>query len=985
MLNAPAYAESFHFTITSDQRGGSNAVESGVYFSRTLQAINREVNGPGAFHVSVGDIDYAATNPSNRALIDANFGSNFPWFGVVGNHDAESPSTDMVWLRNEYNNGNNSGRTPLHDIFPPTNPGPDGSVETTYSWDYTNAHFIVLNCYWNGESDDPDDDSDNGLSHGDDSGDITPQLLDWLEDDLADTNKPFTFIFVHEPAFPYNHHYGDSLDNYPGNRDAFWSLLESEKVTAVFVGHTHYYFKHLGGGGQAPDYPAHTYWYPEHNSWRTQDPNFSGFYGRVWQISMGNAGWEPGGVTAGPTPADNLPSSLQWNGLEFIDVNVSEDFATVRVYRDVNHLSPGSDTGLNFVLDDTIIMLPSTAPVVCGYVLDSNDAPIEGVYLSAETDGGSNATDANGYYEVPVPNNWSGTIWPKKSYCIFEPNSLSYTNVTSDIVEQNYTAIYTPPAELPEVSIKGAWVAGTTHTKESGSNRALVFIAHAEHTGSVTLNSVTYGGQTMTKVIDRIVSSGTTRTYVAAFILNDAGITAASSTTFSPSWSATPYYGTAYESVFLQNVNQSSLTGATASNAISSGATITTSALANSDGDMVIDAATCSNTGTYTTNNGFVKAIDLSRTNFDGVSGYKSATGAEEIPSVTHSTSTGRQPLIGLVVKVVHIEASNPTPADLATGVSIDADLSWTAGYGAISHDVYFGTNPSPGLDEFKGNQTGTTFDPGILSYSTTYYWRIDEHDAVSIITGEVWSFTTAAPPPPPPGKATNPNPVDGATNVDLNINISWTAGSGATSHLVYFGTSSPGTYRGEQTGTSYDPPETLSSNTIYYWRIDEKNSGGTTTGEVWSFTTTASAPVVLLQDGFETNFDKWTDGGTTDWDRATNQKHSGSYSAHAGSSDNDLISDNLNTTGKTSITIDFWFRDDDIDNDDNIYLQLYNGSAYNNYYELGNSTEDTWNHYTVTITDSQYMRSNFRIKFEGTSIDSGENLWIDDVNVTAQ
>jgi hypothetical protein len=165
-------------------------------------------------------------------------------------------------------------------------------------------------------------------------------------------------------------------------------------------------------------------------------------------------------------------------------------------------------------------------------------------------------------------------------------------------------------------------------------------------------------------------------------------------------------------------------------------------------------------------------------------------------------------------------------------------------------------------------------------------------------------------------------------------------------------------------------------------------NGGAATTSTAVNVTVNAGGAVTLLEDGFESNFDKWTDGGTTDWDRATSQKHAGSYSAHAGSSDNDLFSDNLNTSGKTSITIDFWFRDDDIDDSDNIYLQLYNGSSYANFFELGNSTEDTWNHYTVTITSSQYsqyFRTNFRIKFEGTSIDSGENLWIDDVKVTAQ
>ncbi|MCK4814400.1 hypothetical protein KA005_01410, partial [bacterium] len=36
--------------------------------------------------------------------------------------------------------------------------------------------------------------------------------------------------------------------------------------------------------------------------------------------------------------------------------------------------------------------------------------------------------------------------------------------------------------------------------------------------------------------------------------------------------------------------------------------------------------------------------------------------------------------------------AANPSPANAATEVSIGANLSWTAGSGATSHDVYFGT-----------------------------------------------------------------------------------------------------------------------------------------------------------------------------------------------------------------------------------------------------------------------------------------------------
>ncbi|MHC4443852.1 MAG: hypothetical protein ACYTA5_14745 [Planctomycetota bacterium] len=64
--------------------------------------------------------------------------------------------------------------------------------------------------------------------------------------------------------------------------------------------------------------------------------------------------------------------------------------------------------------------------------------------------------------------------------------------------------------------------------------------------------------------------------------------------------------------------------------------------------------------------------------------------------------------------------ATNPSPANSATIVSITTDLSWTAGSGATSHDVYFGTDSTPDAGEFKGNQSGVTYDPGTLSLDTT-------------------------------------------------------------------------------------------------------------------------------------------------------------------------------------------------------------------------------------------------------------------------
>ena len=197
--------------------------------------------------------------------------------------------------------------------------------------------------------------------------------------------------------------------------------------------------------------------------------------------------------------------------------------------------------------------------------------------------------------------------------------------------------------------------------------------------------------------------------------------------------------------------------------------------------------------------------------------------------------------------------ASSPSPANAATGVSITATLSWTAGLGATSHDVYFGTASIP---PFIGNQTATTYTPSTMANSTKYYWRIDEKNADGTTTGIVWSFTTIVAAP---GQATNLSPPNAATGVSTTATLSWTAGSGATSHDVYFGTVSPGTFIGNQAGTTYNPG-TMAIST-YYWRIDEKNAGGTTTGVVWSFTTVLSAPMTP-----GTNF--WNIGweGTTDF-----------------------------------------------------------------------------------------------------------------------
>ncbi len=91
---------------------------------------------------------------------------------------------------------------------------------------------------------------------------------------------------------------------------------------------------------------------------------------------------------------------------------------------------------------------------------------------------------------------------------------------------------------------------------------------------------------------------------------------------------------------------------------------------------------------------------------------------------------------------------SRISPEDKDSHYDKENGLSWTAGQGAKSHDVYIGTdfdsvyNATKASKEFKGNQTGTTYKLDD-SYSSipTYYWRVDTVNDSGTVKGAVYSF----------------------------------------------------------------------------------------------------------------------------------------------------------------------------------------------------------------------------------------------------
>ncbi|NOR66719.1 MAG: hypothetical protein GQ528_05115, partial [Woeseiaceae bacterium] len=89
----------------------------------------------------------------------------------------------------------------------------------------------------------------------------------------------------------------------------------------------------------------------------------------------------------------------------------------------------------------------------------------------------------------------------------------------------------------------------------------------------------------------------------------------------------------------------------------------------------------------------------------------------------------------------------NFDPVDGAKFIDPDVTVSWTPGFSAKLHHVYFGDNFDDVNDgapsTYKGAATELTFVPGTLEMGKAYYWRVDEFDGAATNKGDVASFGT--------------------------------------------------------------------------------------------------------------------------------------------------------------------------------------------------------------------------------------------------
>ncbi len=200
------------------------------------------------------------------------------------------------------------------------------------------------------------------------------------------------------------------------------------------------------------------------------------------------------------------------------------------------------------------------------------------------------------------------------------------------------------------------------------------------------------------------------------------------------------------------------------------------------------------------------------------------------------------------VWKFTTIASGTPTlvsPLNGAVNQTANPTLIWNAVPGAATYRLQVSLSPA-----FVGNVfddstlTGTSKQITGLVFGASYYWRVNAK-----ITGQTgsystaWNFTVVMPPLPPDLVS----PAAAAQNQSTSPTLTWNPSAGAATYRLQV-SASPlfvGNVFDDSTLTGTSRPITgLTIGTTYYWRVNAKNSAGTSAYSTRSFKTLATALV---------------------------------------------------------------------------------------------------------------------------------------------
>ncbi|MGD0036761.1 MAG: FlgD immunoglobulin-like domain containing protein, partial [Bacteroidota bacterium] len=170
------------------------------------------------------------------------------------------------------------------------------------------------------------------------------------------------------------------------------------------------------------------------------------------------------------------------------------------------------------------------------------------------------------------------------------------------------------------------------------------------------------------------------------------------------------------------------------------------------------------------------------------------------------------------------------TPATGATNQAVSLTLTWGSVTGAATYRVQVATdNLFAALVVDDSTLTTNSRVVGPLLNGTTYYWRVNAKNAGGTSSySAVFNFTTVPAIPVTPVLQT---PATGATNQAVSLTLTWGSVTGAATYRVQVATDNlfAALVVDDSTLTTNSRVVgPLLNGTTYYWRVNAKNAGGT-------------------------------------------------------------------------------------------------------------------------------------------------------------
>ncbi len=172
-----------------------------------------------------------------------------------------------------------------------------------------------------------------------------------------------------------------------------------------------------------------------------------------------------------------------------------------------------------------------------------------------------------------------------------------------------------------------------------------------------------------------------------------------------------------------------------------------------------------------------------------------------------------------------------------------------------------------PDVDNALLSGTSTVVDYPL--YAGTYYVVFSTTDAFFDISIDVSNAM------PLPVAASNPVPVDGAIAINNGMSLTWDLGAYTDEYRLILGTTyPPSTVAVDWTNNLMESYVLagLQPNMQYFWRVDARNTNGTTTGDVWGFTTSIDVPTGLVANVIDLSPTAPTVAVNLSWDDNANR-----------------------------------------------------------------------------------------------------------------